>query len=217
MALYQLIWRTSKMELEKIKIIDINPAGYNPRKITNDEKTRLKNSIDNFGIVEPILINLQNNRIIGGHQRFQVLLDQYLLDNDLYAELNLLKLNESYGWVFPDNDVTLDSEDMEKALNLVLNNTKVMGTFDEEKLVNIFTELTESGFNTNLTGFNNEDILGFKGLNNETNIEEDINIDTSMIIPEDEPEYDESIADSIETITCPRCGYELPKNEYSQT
>lgn len=205
------------MQLEKIKITEIYPADYNPRQITEDQKTKLKNSIDNFGIVEPILINLHNNRIIGGHQRFDVLLDQYLIDNNFYAELNLLKLNDSYGWVFPDNDISLDSEDMEKALNLVLNNTKVMGTFDEEKLVHIFTELNESGFNTELTGFNNEDITGFKGLNNQANVEEDINIDTSMIIPEDEPEYDESIADSIETITCPRCGYELPKNEYSQT
>lgn len=202
------------MQIEKIKIIDINPAGYNPRQITNDEKTRLKNSIDNFGIVEPILINLQNNRIIGGHQRFQILLEQYLLDNDLYAELNLLQLNDSYGWVFPDNDITLDSEDMEKALNLVLNNTKVQGTFDKNKLVQVFNDLQESGFNTSLTGFNNDDILGFQGLNNQAETEEEITLDTSMIIPEDEPEYDETIADSIETITCPRCGYELPKNEY---
>ena len=206
------------MELEKIKITDIHPAEYNPRTITENEKTKLKNSIDNFGIVEPILINLHNNRIIGGHQRFTVLLDQYITDNDFYAELNLLKLNESYGWVFPDNDTTLESEDMEKALNLVLNNTKVMGSFDEEKLVKVFNELHESGFNTSLTGFNTDDISGFKGLNETSDIEEeDFNIDTNMIIPEDEPEYDESIADSIETITCPRCGYELPKNEYSQT
>ncbi|MBQ6443387.1 MAG: ParB N-terminal domain-containing protein [Methanosphaera sp.] len=214
------------MQIEKIKIIDISPAGYNPRTITADEKTRLKNSIDHFGIVEPILIALQNNnQIIGGHQRFQILWEQYLLDNDLYAELNLLKLNDSYGWVFPDNDITLDSEDMEKALNLVLNNTKVMGSFDEDKLVQVFTDLTESGFNTSLTGFNNEDILGFQGLSEDkatveetsTVKEEDINLDTNMIIPEDEPEYDESIADGIETVTCPRCGYEIPKSDYSET
>ena len=204
------------MELEKIKITDIYPADYNPRKITENQKTKLKNSIDNFGIVEPILINLHNNRIIGGHQRFDVLLDQYILDNDLYAELNLLRLNDSYGWVFPDNDKNLDSEDMEKALNLVLNNTKVQGTFDENKLVQVFNELNESGFNTSLTGFNNDDIQGFQGLNENTIVEEEnFNLDTNMIIPEDEPEYDESIADGIETITCPRCGYEIPKNEYT--
>ena len=204
------------MQIEKIKITDIYPADYNPRTITEDQKTKLKNSIDNFGIVEPILINLHNNRIIGGHQRFDVLLDQYILNNDLYAELNLLRLNDSYGWVFPDNDKDLDSEDMEKALNLVLNNTKVQGTFDKEKLLNVFNDLQESGFNTSLTGFNNDDIIGFKGLNNQADVEKEVTLDTSMIIPEDEPEYDETIADSIETITCPRCGYELPKNEYPQ-
>ena len=204
------------MQIEKIKITDIYPADYNPRTITEDQKTKLKNSIDNFGIVEPILINLHNNRIIGGHQRFDDLLDQYILNNALYAELNLLRLNDSYGWVFPDNDKDLDSEDMEKALNLVLNNTKVQGTFDKEKLLNVFNDLQESGFNTSLTGFNNDDIIGFKGLNNQADVEKEVTLDTSMIIPEDEPEYDETIADSIETITCPRCGYELPKNEYPQ-
>ena len=206
------------MKIEKIKITDLVPAEYNPRKISEEEKQKLKNSIDNFGIVEPILIALSDNEIIGGHQRFDVLFDQYLLDNNIFKELNLLRLNESFGWVFPDNDKSLDSEDMKKALNLVLN--RVSGEWDKEKVKAIFQEFQDSGFNnTSLTGFNNDEITGFMGLNDnlndETNVEEDINIDTSMIIPEDEPEYDESIADNIETITCPRCGYELPKQEYS--
>ena len=42
------------MKIEKIKITDLVPAEYNPRKISTEEKTKLKNSIDNFGIVEPI-------------------------------------------------------------------------------------------------------------------------------------------------------------------
>ena len=203
------------MTIEKIKITDLVPAEYNPRKISTEEKQKLKNSIDNFGIVEPILISLSDNEIIGGHQRFDVLFDQYLLDNNIFAELNLLRLNESFGWVFPDNDKSLDSEDMKKALNLVLN--RVSGEWDEDKVKAIFQEFQDTGFNnTSLTGFNNDEITGFTGLNEEsTIIDEDINLDTSMIIPEDEPEYDESIADNIETITCPRCGYELPKEEYS--
>jgi len=209
-----------KMKIEKIKLTDIVPANYNPRQISKEEKKKLENSINNFGIVEPILINLSNNRIIGGHQRFDVLFDQHLLDNNLYAEVNLLRLNESYGWVFPDNDKNLESEDMEKALNLVLN--RVSGDWNEEKLHQVFNDLQESGFNQmGLTGFDNSEITGFTGLNNKLNNDtlsqedEEVTLDSSMIIPEDEPEYDESIADSIETITCPRCGYELPKEDYS--
>jgi len=209
-----------KMKIEKIKLTDLVPANYNPRQISKEEKKKLENSINNFGIVEPILINLSNNRIIGGHQRFDVLFDQHLLDNNIYAEVNLLRLNESYGWVFPDNDKNLESEDMEKALNLVLN--RVSGDWNEEKLHQVFNDLQESGFNQmGLTGFDNSEITGFTGLNNKLNNDtlaendEEVTLDSSMIIPEDEPEYDESIADSIETITCPRCGYELPKEDYS--
>ena len=208
------------MKIEKIKLTDIVRANYNPRQISKEEKKKLENSINNFGIVEPILINLSNNRIIGGHQRFDVLFDQHLLDNNIYAEVNLLRLNESYGWVFPDNDKNLESEDMEKALNLVLN--RVSGDWNEEKLHQVFNDLQESGFNQmGLTGFDNSEITGFTGLNNKLNNDtlaendEEVTLDSSMIIPEDEPEYDESIADSIETITCPRCGYELPKEDYS--
>ena len=109
---------------------------------------------------------------------------------------------------------------MEKALNLVLN--RVSGDWNEEKLHQVFNDLQESGFNQmGLTGFDNSEITGFTGLNNKLNNDtlaqedEEVTLDSSMIIPEDEPEYDESIADSIETIICPRCGYELPKEDYS--
>ena len=196
------------MKIEKIKLTDIVPADYNPRQISPEEKTKLKNSIDNFGIVEPILINLSNNRIIGGHQRFDVIFDEHLLDNDLYAtEDQLTAIAET-------------KADMEKALNLVLN--RVSGDWNEEKLQQVFNDLQESGFNQmGLTGFDNSEITGFTGLNNKLNNDtlaqedEEVTLDSSMIIPEDEPEYDESIADSIETIICPRCGYELPKEDYS--
>ena len=214
--------KMKKMKIEKIKLTDLVPANYNPRQISKEEKKKLENSINNFGIVEPILINLSNNRIIGGHQRFDVLFDQHLLDNNIYAEVNLLRLNESYGWVFPDNDKNLESEDMEKALNLVLN--RVSGDWNEEKLHQVFNDLQESGFNQmGLTGFDNSEITGFTGLNNKLNNDtlaendEEVTLDSSMIIPEDEPEYDESIADGIETVTCPRCGYEIPKQDYSET
>lgn len=49
------------MEIEKIKITDITPAEYNPRKITNEEKTKLRNSLNTFGVVDPIIINLKKH------------------------------------------------------------------------------------------------------------------------------------------------------------
>lgn len=138
------------MEIEKIKITDIKPAEYNPRKISNEEFNKLSNSLNEFGLVDPIIINLKNNKIIGGHQRYEVLLDTYMQNNDFFAELNLLKLGD-IGWIFTETDLKVKSEDHEKALNLALN--KISGEWDTTKLTEILNELEESELNLDLTGF----------------------------------------------------------------
>ncbi|MBQ6220076.1 MAG: ParB N-terminal domain-containing protein [Methanobrevibacter sp.] len=142
------------MDFEKIKITDITPANYNPRVMTSDEKTKLTNSIKEFGLVDPIIINLNNNTIIGGHQRYDVLLDQYMIDNNLYAELNLIRLGD-IGWVFIDEDLILDDTSKEKALNLALN--RINGEWDLTKLGEVFKDLKEIDFDLDLTGFNSYD------------------------------------------------------------
>ena len=140
------------MEIEKIKITDIKPAEYNPRQISSDELTKLTNSINEFGLVDPIIINLRNNKIIGGHQRYEVLINQYMLDNNFYAELNMIRLGD-IGWIFTDTDLKVEDEDHEKALNLALN--KISGEWDTEKLGTILEELEINDFNIKLTGFDN--------------------------------------------------------------
>ena len=82
------------VKIEKIKITDIIPADYNPRLISESETNKLKNSLSTFGLVDPIVINLKNKHIIGGHQRFDVLIDQHLEDNKIFDELNLIKLGD---------------------------------------------------------------------------------------------------------------------------
>ena len=65
------------MELVKRKLNDLKPAEYNPRKILtpNDfEYQSIAASIEEFGYVDPIIIN-SDNTIIGGHQRRLVMLD----------------------------------------------------------------------------------------------------------------------------------------------
>jgi len=63
------------MELIKIKIKDLKFADYNPRKKLkpkDEEYKKIKASIENFGYVDPIIIN-KDNTIVGGHQRALVL------------------------------------------------------------------------------------------------------------------------------------------------
>lgn len=138
------------MKVEEIKITDIVPADYNPRLISEEDFQHLKTSIEEFGLVDPIIINLENNRIIGGHQRYDVLLEKYL-DKGEFENLKLLKLNK-IGWVFADDNLKIKSEDYEKALNLALN--KISGDWDNPKLDKVLADIDENIFDINLIGFN---------------------------------------------------------------
>ena len=142
------------MELDKIRITDIEPADYNPRQINNEQYSKLSRSIQDFGLVDPIIINLQNNKIIGGHQRYKVLLDGYTSnDEDLY----LLKLGD-IGWVFPSTDLKIESDEHEKALNILLNQQNLMGEWDNQKLELILTELDDVSFDLEMTGFDDYEL-----------------------------------------------------------
>ena len=65
--------KKSKMsDFETINITDIEPSVYNPRQTSNTEYNKLSNSINEFGVINPIILNLRNNHITGGHQRYEV-------------------------------------------------------------------------------------------------------------------------------------------------
>jgi ParB-like chromosome segregation protein Spo0J len=61
------------MIIETKKIHDLNPAPYNPRQSTKNQEKHLKDSLDKFGIVEPIIFNKQSGYIVGGHFRVREL------------------------------------------------------------------------------------------------------------------------------------------------
>ena len=126
------------MKLEKLKIDKLIPATYNPRKDLkpNDpEYIKIKNSIENFGFVSPLIIN-KDMTVIGGHQRLKVL-----------KELGFIELE----CIVVDLDKT-----NEKALNIALN--KIQGDWDEGKLEELLQELKLQDFDTNLTGFDFDEV-----------------------------------------------------------
>lgn len=141
------------MEISKIKLTQIEPADYNPRTITEEARKKLRNSIETFGLVEPIIINTKNNRIVSGHQRYDILLDM-LMESDNLAEREFDYLvKDDYGYIFDFNQLQIKNEDYEKALNIVLNNTNLMGDYDYGKLGDLLNELEFNGFNLEFTGF----------------------------------------------------------------
>lgn len=92
----------------------LNPAKYNPRTISEDNLLGLRKSLEKFGLVEPIIVNIRDGRnvIVGGHQRYKVL---------LAAGVSSVPC------------VTVDRNDKdEKLLNLSLNNPEIQGEFIAE-------------------------------------------------------------------------------------
>jgi ParB-like chromosome segregation protein Spo0J len=61
------------MIIEKKKISDLIPAPYNPRQSTAKQEKHLKESLEKFGLVEPIIFNKQTGWIVGGHFRVREL------------------------------------------------------------------------------------------------------------------------------------------------
>ena len=98
-------------------------AEYNPRQLTKDQYQNLKDSIQRFGLVDPIIVNsnpTRKNIIVGGHQRVKVAKDMKIeyvpvlevdLTYDKERELNI-RLNANTGeW---DTDVLANMFDMEE-------------------------------------------------------------------------------------------------------
>lgn len=122
------------MEIQKISADKLKAAKYNPRKDLkpgDEQYEKLRRSIEEFGYVEPVIWNQRTGNIVGGHQRFKVLVT--------------LGVNEI------DCVVVDMPEQREKALNVALN--KVSGEWDMPLLTDLLKDLDESGFDVSLTGF----------------------------------------------------------------
>lgn len=110
-------------------ITSLNPAEYNPRKHTKEQFDQLKESLERFGLVDPIICNSakeRENTVIGGHFRLKVA-----------QELGLKEV--------PVVFVHIPDIEKERELNLRLN--KNTGEFDFEKLKSFdFDLMLDIGF-----------------------------------------------------------------------
>lgn len=126
------------MNIEKRRLSDLKPAEYNPRKTLtpgDEEYQKIKRSIEQFGYIDPIIVN-SDGTIIGGHQRHTVLTDLGYEDADVVV-------------------VDLNKQD-EKALNVALN--KISGEWDELALRELLVELDLEAYDITLTGFSHQEL-----------------------------------------------------------
>jgi hypothetical protein len=126
----------------KVSIDSLKKCDYNPRKISKKRLQRLSASVQNHTkalsgwdptngvrLASTVTINKNGNRIIGGHQRIEAL------------------LNLGQDWIHED-DITWvelkESSPEEKSLNLSLNNDEAAGRWEKDKLTEILSELKDS-------------------------------------------------------------------------
>ena len=141
------------MEFKKLKIADLVPASYNPRKALkpgDKEYEKIKNSILEFGYVDPVIVN-GDGTIIGGHQRVTVLSDLG------YEEMDCIVV---------DVDKT-----KEKALNIALN--KITGEWNKELLADLIKDLQANDFDVSFTGFDPPEIEQLFNSVHDKDIQED--------------------------------------------
>ena len=108
--------RKESIKITFVKVADLKLATYNPRKWDDFKKAKLRESIERFGLVDPIIVNSATRRkniVIGGHFRLTVA-----------KELGYKDVPVVY--------VNIPDVEKEKELNLRLN--KNVGEWDLELL-----------------------------------------------------------------------------------
>jgi len=105
-----------KVEVQIIerRLSELNPAPYNPRDIDGQALAGLGRSVEKFGCVELIIVNVRDGRdvIVSGHQRYKVLKER----GD--AKVTCVAV-----------DISVEDE---KLLNITMNNPAIQGQFTEQ-------------------------------------------------------------------------------------
>lgn len=114
------------LEVRVLPVAALTPAAYNPRKHlkpTDPAYRKLRASLEEFGLVEPLVWNELTGRVVGGHARLRILKELGVAD----VPVSVVRL----------------SEVREKALNVVLNNAEAQGRYDAAKLADLLDELSD--------------------------------------------------------------------------
>jgi hypothetical protein len=159
------------MNIKRVSLGKINPAPYNPRrdlKPGDPEYHKLERSMDSFGLVEPLVWNRRTGHLVGGHQRFKILLAR----GYTHTEVSVV-------------DLPLERE---KVLNIALN--KITGDWDRHKLAELLDELGKQpdlGL-IGLTGFDPpdaaalvSDILGAGDLQDHFDVEAELKANRPLV------------------------------------
>ena len=113
----------SKTEYKSIPLSKLKPAKYNPRIIDDSAFKGLKNSITEFGNLQPIVWNKKTGNVVSGHQRLKVLLEQGVESTECIV-------------------INVD-EVKERAINVTMNNPHISGKFERDGLADLMASIQD--------------------------------------------------------------------------
>ena len=127
------------MEAKEIKLKQLKPYKNNPRLHSENQINQIASSISELGFLNPILSD-ENNMILAGHGR--------------YMAAKQLELA-----VVPVIQISGLSEAQKKAFVIADNKIAMNASWDQDSLWNEIRELNKMGFDLNILGFEEMEIL----------------------------------------------------------
>ena len=110
----------NKFEVYQIQTVQrssIHEAPYNPRKISNEARKKLKKGLKTYGLVQPIVVNRKTMNVVGGHQKLSIMDEEYKYPaNDYSLQVSMINVGE----------------ETEVKINIFLNNPAAQGEWDNE-------------------------------------------------------------------------------------
>jgi len=132
--------KLEKFEIVKVNRQDIHGADYNPRKITEAAKKKLRDFLKKNGLWQPLVINKRTMTLVSGHQRLAIM-DSLLRKDDYDLTVSRVDVDEK----------------TEVSGNVFMNNPSAMGEWDTFALQDLHSLFPDIDYEIDL-GFDKSEI-----------------------------------------------------------
>lgn len=122
--------KIKQAEQRTVKRSEIQFASYNPRVISEDARKKLKKNMQTIGLLGGVVWNMRTGNLVSGHQKVSIMdsVNRYnpeTGENDYEFRVEVVDFDEK----------------TEKEQNLFMNNKAVQGTYDDDMLRSLLSEI----------------------------------------------------------------------------
>lgn len=164
-----------------------------PRNPKDHDIGEISESMDRFGFTVPALVNEASGRLVAGHGRIDTLSAKRDAGQDPPERITV---DEDGEWYLPVvRGVSFENDDEAEAYLIADNRLVERGAWDEALLTAALEhQATNNPQGLGGTGYDENDL--------QARLE-------AAAMPEEFPEYDESVGGEVKKVTCPECSHEF--------